>query len=192
MDDRKATVVAQASSDFTSVAAAHDSDMTDASCRRLTGDRRRHTLWSFIYGSFRPRRRGARRVEEERWAFIDWYDSHNLYLALSILLLSCLDALFTLNLIAAGGEEINIFMKPLVNSDVGSFLAVKIGITGLSVVILTAAAHYHIVPGLPVLRLLQAICAGYATLICYEIYLLGLVLTSPDYDGPLQHLRELL
>ena len=105
--------------------------------------------------------------------------------------MSCLDALFTLNLLAVGGEEINIVMKPLVTQDVQSFLAVKIGVTGFSVVILTAAAHYHIVPGLPVLRLLQAICAGYATLMCYEIYLLILALTMPATGGWFEHLRAL-
>lgn len=96
-----------------------------------------------------------------------------LYLALGIVLMSCADALFTLNILAAGGHELNAVMRSLLRRDVQHFLWVKIGLTGFSVVLLAVAARRHVLGGIPVLRLMQVFCAGYAGLMIYELYLLG-------------------
>jgi hypothetical protein len=146
--------------------------------RRSRHDRRRHSSWSFLYGGFRPRRRDGRRHGDHNRTFLDWHESRLLYLALGIVLMSCADALFTLNLLAAGGHELNAFMRALLMSDVEHFLWAKISITGLSVIPLVVAARRRILGRWPVVRLLQVFCAGYAALIIYELYLLGWQATS--------------
>ena len=69
----------------------------------------------------------------------------------------CVDALFTLNLMAVGAEEMNILMDHLISNDVERFLAIKIGVTGASVVLLGVAARRQFLGVIPVFRVLQAV-----------------------------------
>jgi hypothetical protein len=130
-------------------------------------------VWSFIYGGFRPRRRHGRRQGDHDLTFPDWHEPRLLYLALAIVLMSCADALFTLNLLAAGGKELNGFMRALLESGADYFVWMKIGITSVAVIPLVVAARRHLLGWFPVVRILQAICAGYVLLMVYEVYLLG-------------------
>lgn len=161
--------------DAGTVAAGHDP--RHPAERRHRPERRRHSAWSFVYGGFRPRRRHCRREGDHNRTYPDWHESRVLYLALGIMLMSCADALFTLNLLAAGGEELNVIMRALLASDVQHFLWAKIGMTGFSVVPLVVAARRQVLGWLPVERVLQFFCGGYALLIVYEIYLLGWLAT---------------
>lgn len=151
--------------------------------RRAQADRRRHSPWSLLYGGFRPRRRQGRRVGDEHEGFLDWHEPRVLYLALSILLLSCADALFTLNLLAAGGEEVNGVMRALLGQGPRWFLWSKIGLTGLSIVVLVIGARRLLLGRLPVLWLLRAFFLGYAVLVAWEIYLLGWQVTAVGNDA---------
>jgi hypothetical protein len=141
--------------------------------RRLTHDRRRHSAWSFLYGGLRPRRRSGRRVGDEHRIFLDWHEPGVLYLALAILLMSCADALFTLNLLAVGGEELNAFMRLLLGQGVRWFLWAKIGLTASAIVVLVMAARRLLLGRLPVLWLIRSFFVGYLALIGWELYLLG-------------------
>lgn len=141
--------------------------------RRRPGERRRHSAWSFIYGGVRPRRRAGRRVHDEHHTFLDWHEPGVLYLALAILLMSCADALFTLNLLEVGGEELNHVMRALLGQGPRWFLWAKIGMTGLSIVVLVTAARRMFLGRFPVMWLLWLFFAGYAVLIGWELYLLG-------------------
>ncbi len=141
--------------------------------RRVQRDRRRHSLGSFFYGGFRPRRRHGRRQGDHNLTFPDWHEPRLLFLAVAIVLMSCADALFTLKLLAAGGSELNGFMRALLASDADHFVWVKIGITCVAVIPLVIAARRHLLGWFPVVRVLQFFCAGYALLMVYEIYLLG-------------------
>ena len=141
--------------------------------RRDPEERRRHSAWSFVYGGLRPRRRVGRRVGDLHRTFLDWHEPGVLYLALAILLMSCVDALFTLNLLAAGGEEINQLMRVLLGQGQGWFLWAKIGMTALSIVVLVTAARRLVLGRLPVMWLIWLFFAGYLVLIGWEVYLLG-------------------
>lgn len=144
-----------------------------ADCRREKGeDRRKQRVWAFIYGCFHPRRRAHRREQDDHHWHTDWHDSGLLYLALAIVLMSCMDALFTLNLLAVGGEELNLFMKFMIEDNVDRFLMTKIGLTSAGVVVLVAASRYKMLGIVPVRRMLQLICAGYCVLIAHELILL--------------------
>jgi hypothetical protein len=104
---------------------------------------------------------------------LDWHEPRVFYIAIAILLMSCADALFTLNLLAVGGEEVNVFMRSLIRADVQAFLVAKIGLTAVSVVMLVGAAHRDVLGGVSVRSVLKCVCFAYAGLLCYELYLLG-------------------
>lgn len=154
--------------------------------RRGASDRRRHwSLWSILYGGFRPRRRLERRHADHEQHWLDWHEPSVLYLAIAVVLLSCTDALFTLNLLAVGGEELNVVMDHLIGIDAGIFLAAKIGMTAVSVVLLGVAARHRFLGVLPVGRILEFACLGYAVLIGYELVLLWRYLRYTGADGSL-------
>lgn len=138
---------------------------------RRANERRSHSFWSFAYGSFRPRRRHGRRDGDHERVFLDWHEPRVLYLVLAVVLMSCTDALFTLNLLAAGAQEINVIMDALITHDVRIFLAVKIGSTCLSAVLLAVVARRQFLGFFPVVRLLQLFCAGYVVLLVYEVWM---------------------
>jgi hypothetical protein len=91
------------------------------------------------------------------------------------LLLSCTDALFTLNLLNAGATEANAVMASVLEQGVDRFVAVKIGITAISVIILVTAARRKFFRSFKVEHLLRVFCAGYILVIGYEIYLFRFV-----------------
>lgn len=144
-------------------------------CRRGERDRRRRSVVAFVYGNFRPRRRDARRSSDDHRFLFDWHEPHVLYLALAVLLLSCTDALFTLNLLKLGANEANTLMNVMLSRGVDAFLAVKIGMTAISIVVLVVAARRKFLGLFRVVRLLQLICVGYIVLIAYEIWLFSVV-----------------
>lgn len=148
-----------------------------AADRRVRSDRRRQkSLFAFLYGNFRPRRRASRRAAENDRFIFDWHEPQLMYVALAIVLLSCTDALFTLNLLTIGAVEANAIMDNLIQSGVESFLWIKIGTTIVSVLVLVFAAQRRIMGGFRVLQVLHVICFGYIGLILYEIYLFCLIL----------------
>jgi len=144
-------------------------------CRRSVAERRRRSLGAFLYGNFRPRRRGVRRADDHHRFLFDWHEPRVLYLALAVLLLSCTDALFTLNLLLLGANEVNALMNSMLADGVDAFLAVKISMTAISIIVLVAAANRKFFGLFRVERLLQLICLGYVALIGYEIWLFSAV-----------------
>ncbi len=113
--------------------------------RRNSGrDRRQQNFSSVVYGCLHPRREENRRPADDQWCLIDAYDPGLIMVSLSIVLMSCLDAFFTLELLSMGANEINYFMKVLIDSDTSSFLTAKLLITCSGVVFLTAMARFRI------------------------------------------------
>lgn len=143
----------------------------------VTADRRRSVnrrtgFWgALLYGNFRPRRRSSRREVDAHWYLFDWHEPRVLYLALAVFLLSCTDALFTLNLINAGAAEANAVMARMLEVGMNQFVSVKIGMTGFSLIVLVIAARRNFIGPFNVEHLLQAFLAGYVLLIGYEVYM---------------------
>ena len=153
-----------------------DARARDWSLERREPDDRRNRSWrTFLYGNFRPRRRGSRREADQHHFLFDWHEPRILYLALGVLLLSCVDALFTLNLINIGASEANTFMASMLAGGVDRFVVSKIWITSLSVVALVVVARRPFFRSFNVEHLLQFFCAAYVAVICYEIYLFAFV-----------------
>jgi hypothetical protein len=141
--------------------------------RRRGPDRRRVTLWSLLYGGVRPRRRTVRREAEYSVPVVDWYDTHLLAVSLGILLLSSADAFLTLNLLMLGVQEANPVMAKLIHFDVAWFTGVKIGLTGIGVVVLVILARCKVFGRFKVVTTLYWAFAFYAALILYELSLLA-------------------
>jgi len=140
--------------------------------RRLPVDRRQQTLFSVIQGTWYQRRLSNRRRADDQHYLVDVYDMGLIMVSLAIVLMSCVDAFFTLNLLTLGAIELNVVMDALISSDERAFLYVKLAATSAGVVFLTAMARYRVFGILPVRRLLEGLCAIYACLIIWELYLL--------------------
>ena len=141
--------------------------------RRARVDRRHRVWWSVWYGSFNPRRRSpARRQGDSRFHALDWHSSHLLAVAIGILLLSVADAFMTLLLLQVGAAEVNPIMAALIYRSVATFTALKMGMTGVGVLLMVSLARYRFMRLLRVEWALYGVLMGYATLIGYEIWML--------------------
>lgn len=117
-----------------------------------------------------------RRISETRWgaAYVDCYADRMMLCVVGILLLSICDATFTLKILAQGGEELNWFMAILIEDSVEKFIAVKMALTSLALIMLVIHHNVRIYSWLRVRHIKYAILSGYSILIAYELYLLEL------------------
>jgi hypothetical protein len=145
------------------------------SSERRRGDRRSHVLRALLYGSFKPRRRGPRRADERAVSAVDWHHPRWLAIAVLIVMFSATDALLTLILVERGAYEANPLMAPLVGGSALKFALVKIGLTAVSVVLLTQIARIRAFGRVPVGVFLYVALALYTALIAYELRLLHLL-----------------
>lgn len=141
---------------------------------RRREDRRQATITSLIYGNWFVRRRDARRSKDQCGYYVDWYEPHILFLIVSVLLLSCADALLTLRLLELGASELNIFMAMLINTDMQLFAAFKMAFTGASLLFLVIHHRFRVFGRLRVDHVLRAVLLLYLMLIGYELILLQL------------------
>lgn len=122
------------------------------------------------------RRVGERRTESIQGAsaYVDRYANHLMFCVVGIMLLSVCDAVFTLKIIANGGEEVNWFMLVLIEDSVDKFIAYKMALTALAAVMLMIHQNVRIFTRMRVRHLIYLILIGYCVLIGYELYLLEL------------------
>ncbi|MBT8438725.1 MAG: hypothetical protein KJO91_03280 [Gammaproteobacteria bacterium] len=141
--------------------------------RRELLDRRLHSWRTLTYCGFegRGRRRHARRNEYN--CYLDWYDPKLVFTGIAVLVMSCLDALFTLMLLDRGAYEANYFMARLMEISIEFFIAVKLAVTAFGIIFLLMHAHFQIWRIASGKRLLQAAVTMYGLLIGYELILLA-------------------
>lgn len=135
-------------------------------------DRRQQSLRSVVYGGLHPRRVVNRRPSDDQWVVVDWHDQGLFMVGMAIVLMSCIDAFFTLNLLNLGAQELNYFMQVLIAKDTTVFLLGKFSLTALGVICLVTFARFRLGGFLRVRRVLEALCGMYACLIIWELYLL--------------------
>ena len=154
---------------------AFDGAATAIAERREKHDRRRHSWHTVTYCGFhaRGRRRHARRSEHNY--YLDWYEPKLVFTGIAVLLMSCLDALFTLTLISKGATEANYVMARLLETSDGLFVAVKLAVTAFGVLFLMMHSHFQVLRITSGKRLLQFAAPVYGLLICYELILLGVM-----------------
>ena len=117
------------------------------------------------------------RLTEDLESGVDWYEPQLLFMTIAILLLSAMDASFTLLLMQAGiVEEWNPFMRALMEVDVQLFANVKIAVTCFALIFLVVCYHGRVGRmRIPISWIFKATLFGYSALICYELVLLSLI-----------------
>ena len=147
-----------------------------ARTRRAPGlERRRYSLETLRRSVVAPRRTSARRRTDRRYPVLDAYDGTMLALAVALVGLSVVDATFTLQLLAAGGREVNPFMALLLEYGVAPFIAVKMILTGVPAVLLVATGNLVVFGRFRARSALAALVGLYGGLIVYELGLLSLL-----------------
>ncbi len=141
--------------------------------QRMHADRRNFSWMTVFFGFLRSRRRSARRETESEVIFLDWHHPWLFFLAVGIMLLSCLDAFLTLQLIERGMVEVNPVMAALLGYGTQAFAASKMLMTGTSLLVLVFLAKARFLNRFRTGIFLTAFFSCYACLICYEfVYLL--------------------
>jgi hypothetical protein len=143
--------------------------------RRQIRDRRQHSIRTVTYCglSGRGRRRRARRDDHNY--YLDWYEPKLVFTGLAVLMMSCLDAMFTLTLLGKGAYEANYFMARLLEVSKEAFVITKVAITASGVVFLLMHSNFQVLSITNGKRLLQFLVPVYGLLILYELVLLGVL-----------------
>ncbi len=140
--------------------------------RSATQDRRTFTLKTMYCCAVMPRRSSGRRSEDRRFANHDVFSTGSLLLIVLLTLFSITDAVFTLTLIARGGTELNPVMHYFMQISVSAFMLVKLVLTIIPGLFLTAAGNTLFLNRIRAKAILAAMVGGYAGLLLYEIGLL--------------------
>jgi len=138
--------------------------------RRNGTERRTLTLKTFLVGAVRGRRRGDRRATD--LYHVDWHEPDLLFLAVTTLMLSVIDAFFTLTLLPHGAIEANPLLNFVLREHPTLFASIKMLMTGVGVLVLVAAARLQLFRVLRVKTVLQCLLLGYVVLFGYEMWLL--------------------
>lgn len=141
---------------------------------RTNADRRKPPSF-FSLSAFRTsgRRMSVRRAGDQ--AYVDRYEWPVVLIAVGIVIMSAMDAAFTLRLLSMGAIELNAVMAVLIESDVQKFVAFKLGLTITGVLMLVIHKNVQLSLGFTVYRLKQAVFVGYVALILYELSLFRLI-----------------
>ena len=144
---------------------------------RVQGRRQEIPFFCAYHLGIRPGRRvNDRRSTKERCgaAYVDRYADHLMFCVLGILVLSICDAIFTLKILAQGGDELNWFMAILIEDSIEKFIAVKMALTSLALIMLVIHHNVRVFYEMRVRHLKYTMLIGYGVLIGYELYLLEL------------------
>lgn len=120
-----------------------------------------------------PGRRRLLRRTDDTQNHTDWYETHVMLIALSIVVFCILDFIFTSVIIASGGIELNFLMREAISSSLESFFIYKYSLTSLSLFILVVHQNYKLFRLLKVRYVLYSFALGYAVLIAYEVVLIS-------------------
>ena len=138
-------------------------------------DRRKNTLRSLLVSPFMRRRKTIRREVDGRNSYVDIHEKSLFIIFTLTIAFSIIDAIFTLIIIKNGGEELNPFMKYIMDRDVMAFFWVKFFITSFGMLFLVVHKYFVVFRFITGYHFLYSIFSMYLLLILYEIYLLGLI-----------------
>lgn len=139
---------------------------------RAESDRRTVSWRTVVYGYLRSRRRDTRRQQEAEPLFTDWHHPWLFFLATGTMILSCMDAFFTLQLLDRGAMEINPLMAMVINKSTALFASIKIGMTGFGILALVYLSRARFLNRIRTGIALTVFFSFYACLVCYEFVFL--------------------
>jgi hypothetical protein len=134
----------------------------------MSDDRREFSWRTVCFGFVRSRRHAVRRDTDADPVFIDWHHPWLFFLATGIMVMSSLDAFFTLQLLDRGAYEANPVMAAVMDSGTSAFAASKMALTGFGILALVFLARTRFFNRLRTGLFLTAFFSFYAVLICYE------------------------
>lgn len=137
--------------------------------QRTGCDRRTFSWRTVFYGFARSRRHTQRRNVDGQQIFVDWHHPWLFFLSVGIMLLSCVDAFLTLQLLEQGMIEANPFMAAMLENGTGAFAAIKFSMTGLGILVLVFLANAKFMNRIRAGLFLTVFFSGYCCLVCYEI-----------------------
>ncbi len=138
-------------------------------------DRRKNTSRSLLVSPFMRRRKTIRREGGGRNSYVDIHEK-SLFIIFTLTITFCIiDAIFTLIIIKNGGEELNPFMKYIMDRDVLTFFWVKFSVTSFGMLFLVVHKFFVVFRFITGYHFLYSIFSMYLILILYEIYLLELI-----------------
>ena len=143
-------------------------DTVNLELRRAV-DRRSLSWRTVVYGFVLSRRRQHRRSTEADVIFLDWHHPWLFFLAVGTMILSCADALLTLQLIDRGMSELNPAMLALLDAGTSTFAAVKLALTACGILTLVFLAKVNFLNRFRTGLFLTAFFSGYSILVCYEL-----------------------
>lgn len=135
-------------------------------------DRRQFSWRTVLFGFFRSRRRLTRRDQEAEPLYSDWHHPWLFFLAVSIMILSSVDAFLTLRLLERGAIEINPIMASVIGHSIGVFATSKMLLTGLGICVLVFLSRARFMDRLRTGVFLTGFFSVYACLVCYEFVML--------------------
>lgn len=132
-------------------------------------ERRTNRRKAAVHSFYRRRRAQVRRqTDDVTGQYLDVHESRLGYLALVLMVLSIIDAFFTLLLLENGSQELNPLLDLLLQVDVSLFLGVKFFITAMGIVFFVQHKHHKLFNLVSCYQLLTASVAVYTMLIVYE------------------------
>ena len=135
---------------------------------RTDADRRELTWRTVLYGYVRSRRHTTRRTSEAEPLFTDYHHPWLFFLAIGIMVLSCLDAALTLQLLDRGAIEINPVMAAVIGQSTTAFALTKMFLTSFGVLALVFMARSRFMSRFRTGLILTFFFNCYAVLVCYE------------------------
>ena len=141
---------------------------TPLSERRSSAERRALSWKTMVFGYAFSRRTTNRRYSESVEIFNDWYHPWLFLLSLGIMLLSCLDAFLTLQLLSLGMIEANPVMAAAMRYGTDTFVIIKVAVTGLAILTLVFFSRVEFFNVFRTGLLLTFFFCLYCCLICYE------------------------
>ena len=141
--------------------------------KREPSDRRLFSWKIIFFGFMRSRRHTLRRECDAEVLFIDWHHPWLFFLAVGTMIMSCLDAFMTLQLLDRGMVEVNPVMAAILGQGTTAFAVSKMTMTGTSILILVFLAKARFLNRMRAGMFLTVFFSLYACLVCYEfVYLL--------------------
>ena len=141
--------------------------------KRALPERRHYDLQTLKLCLTNPRRMNPRRTLERIYPVIDRMDGGAVALAITLMILSVIDSVFTLTIISNGGNEVNPVMNVLLEKSVAAFAITKMLMTAIPALLLVATANLIVFNRWRARSLLSTMVGLYAGLICYELLLLS-------------------
>ena len=140
--------------------------------KRAELDRRMFSWRTVLYGFARSRRHKLRREIDAEVLFLDWHHPWLFFLAVGTMIMSCLDAFMTLQLLDRGMVEANPVMAAILGQGTTAFAVSKMLMTGTSILILVFMAKARFLNRMRTGLFLTGFFSIYACLVCYEFVLL--------------------